>query len=463
MRRDWIRAVAATLLIACASQSWSAEPGTRGHHHLAAQVDQEISARVPKLLEVYRHLHANPELSHYEEKTSALVADYLRGLDFHVLSGLGRYNNQKWTGHGVVGVLRNGPGPTVLVRAELDALPIEERTQLPYASRVRALDEQGRDTGVMHACGHDLHLTSLLGTAAIMMKMRQHWSGSLVLVGEPSEESLDGVHALHADRLYERVPSPDYILAAHSIGELEAGRIGLVSGFAQTSSDNLNIAVRGVGGHGSRPQDAKDPVVLAAQIVLALQTIVSRENAPLQPAVVTVGSIHGGAKANTIPDEVVIEVSVRALDQRVKDRHVLAIHRVVAGLAVAAGIPEDRLPLVQLREGESVVSTYNDPELTDRVASVLSLRMGSNNVLRMGPRMSGDTFGGYGELPGRRIPSLQMFLGVADPQAVFAARESGQILPGTHSPQFAPQADPALRTSLTAMTAVLLDLMERSD
>jgi hippurate hydrolase len=420
-----------------------------------------VERALPSLLGTYRSIHAAPELSHYEEKTSDLVARELRALGYTVTERVGKYETAAWKGYGITGVLRNGSGPVVLVRAELDALPIEEKTGLPYASRVRTKNALGQDVSVMHACGHDLHLTAMLGTARMLVDLKDRWSGTLVLVGEPAEETLDGVRAMIDDGLYQKVPSPDYVLALHSLGELEAGKVGLISGAALASVQLVEVVIRGIGGHASRPDLGKDPVVLAAQTIMALQTIVSRENSALEPAGITIGSIHGGTSAGIIPDEVVLLLSVRALSEEVRQKHVRTIERIVQGMARAAGIPDDRLPVIRVSETGVTPATYNDPSLTERLAGVFSKQLGPSNVVRLGPRMAGETFGGYGSAAGRRVPSSWFLLGVADPEDIKRSQARNLPLPTTHSPLFAPRAEPALRTGIIAMTSAVLDLLSK--
>src|SRR5262249_15842391 len=252
----------------------------------------------------YKSLHAAPELSHHEEKTSSLVAGELRSLGYTVTEHIGKYENSVWTGYGVVAVMKNGAGPTGLVRTDMDALPVQENTHLNYARKVKTKNDAGQDVGVMHACGHDIHITTMLGTARMLVALKDQWSGTLILLGQPAEETIDGARAMLRDGLYSRFPKPDFVIALHDSADLEAGVVGYTPGYAMASSTNIDIKIRGIGGHGSRPDNAKDPIVVAAQVILALQTIVSRENSPLDPAVVTVGSIHGGTRYNIIPDEV---------------------------------------------------------------------------------------------------------------------------------------------------------------
>ncbi len=303
---------------------------------LNTMIDREL----PNLLATYKMLHAAPELSHHEAKTGAFLAKELKSLGCEVTDHVGKYENPKLTAYGVVGVLRNGDGPTVLVRTELDALPVEEKTGLPYASKVKAINDAGKEVCVMHACGHDIHITSLLGTAKMLAQLKGQWRGTLVFIGQPAEETVDGARAMLRDGLYTRFPKPDYALAQHDWSNLEAGKVGTCPDYTMASATSVEVTIRGLGGHGSAPETTKDPVVVAAQFILALQTIVSRENSPQDPAVVTVGSIHGGTRPNIIPDEVELQLTVRAYKEDVRQKILASIERIAKATALAAGIPE---------------------------------------------------------------------------------------------------------------------------
>src|SRR3989442_8635654 len=294
-------------------------------------LDALIDRELPQLVSTYKMLHAAPELSHYEVKTSAFFAAQLRALGYTVTEGVGKYDNPLWKGHGVVAVMKNGDGPTVLVRTDLDALPVEEKTGLPYASTVKAKNDAGQDVGVMHACGHDIHITNMLGTAKVLAQLKDQWHGTLVLIGQPAEETVDGARAMLADDLYTRFPKPDFAIALHDSADVEAGRVVYCPGYAMASSTSIDVVIRGLGGHGSKPEATKDPIVMAAQMILALQTIVSRENSPLDPAVVTVGSIHGGTKRNIIPDEVTLQLTIRTYKEEVRQHILSAIERIARG------------------------------------------------------------------------------------------------------------------------------------
>ena len=329
-------------------------------------VDAIIERELPKLLETYKYLHLNPEISYQEQKTSEFVAKELRKLGFEVTEKIGKYEDPHRVSYGLVGVMKNGAGPTVLFRTDLDGLPVQENTGLPYASAVKTKDDAGQEVSVMHACGHDIHMTSFLGTATVLSRLKDRWKGTVIMLGQPCEERGAGAHAMLDGGLYTKFPRPDYILALHDNATMEAGKVGLCEGHTLASVTSVDVIVRGVGGHGAYPQSTKDPVVMAAEIVLALQTIVSRENSPLDPAVVTVGSIHGGTKHNIIPDEVRLQITVRAYKEDVRKKILASIERIARGIASAAGVPTDRMPIVKVDESEYTASTYNNPEFTRR-------------------------------------------------------------------------------------------------
>jgi hippurate hydrolase len=420
---------------------------------LDAMIDRDMAS----LLSTYKTLHAAPELSHREEKTSAFVAGELRKLGFTVTERIGKFQNDQWVGYGLVGVLKNGPGPTVLVRTELDGLPVEEKTGVPYASSVKAKNDAGVEVSLMHACGHDIHMTSFLGTAKLLAELKDRWSGTLLMLGQPAEETGDGAKAMLRDNLYVTFPRPDFAIGLHDKPELESGKVGYTPGYSMASATSIDIKIRGVGGHGSAPENTKDPIVVAAQVVMALQTIVSRENSPLDPAVVTVGSIHGGTRYNIIPDEVNLQLTVRTYKEEVRKRVLASIERIVKGVATAAGIPEDRAPTVKVAEGTG--PTYNDPQLSERLAGVFRKALGEENVVQMPPIMASEDFG-YFSLD-QKIPATLFWLGASDPLKVKAHRETGAALPGLHSALFAPVPESTLRTGVKAMTSAVLELMKK--
>ena len=429
-------------------------------HAQQPTLDAALDREMASLLAAYKALHAAPELSHHEEKTSAFVAKELRALGYDVTERVGKYERPEWTGYGVVAILRNGAGPTVLVRGDMDALPVEEKTGLPYASTVKTKNDAGQDVSVMHACGHDIHVTSLVGTARLLAQLKDRWHGTLVLVGQPAEETIDGAKAMLADSLYTRFPKPDFAVALHDNADLETGKVGIVPGYALASSSSVDIIVRGLGGHGSKPEATKDPVVLAAQIVLALQTIISRENSPLDPAVVTVGSIHGGTKRNIIPDEVTLQLTIRTYKEDVRQHILASIKRIAEGTAEAAGIPADHAPIVRVNETEYAPATYNDPALAERLTGAFNAALGAENVVRMAPIMGSEDFGRFA-LDNHQIPAVIFWVGAVDPAKVAASRQTGTPLPSLHSALFAPVPEPTIRTAVKAMTAAVLELMKK--
>jgi amidohydrolase len=423
-------------------------PGAPVPKPLRQQVISKVTELYPKLEPLYRHLHAHPELSLREEKTSERVAVELAQAGFTVTSRVG--------GYGVVGVLTNGMGPTVLVRTDLDALPVIEETGASFASTVKVADEKGGQVGVMHACGHDMHMASLIGTAHVLRELQEQWRGTLVLIAQPAEEKVQGAKAMLADGLFTRFPKPDYCLALHCAADLPAGSVGITEGHALANVDSVDIVIRGVSGHGAWPHKTKDPIVLTAQIVLALQTIVSRETDPTQPAVVTVGSIHGGTKHNIIPDEVRLQLTVRSYSDEVRQHTIEAIKRITRGLAEAAGIPADRQPMVTF--GESSPATYNDPELTRRLGGVFAAWFGAERMVSTKPIMGAEDFGLFGRTE-RKIPVCIFWLGTVASDRFEEHQRNGTTPPALHSSRFLPALEPTLKTGVTAMTAAVLDVL----
>ena len=409
----------------------------------------KLDADYPRLLALYQHLHTHPEISFQEVQTAARIAEELNQAGFEVTAKVG--------GHGVVGVLKNGPGPTVLVRTDLDGLPVLEETGLPYASKARTKDDKGNDVPTMHACAHDIHMTSFIGTARVLATLRDQWSGTLVFIGQPAEERVGGAKAMLAEGLYTRFPRPDFCLALHAASDLPAGTVGHTEGYALANADTVDILVRGVSGHGAWPHLTKDPIVLAAQIILGLQTIVSRETSPTDPAVVTVGSIQGGTKHNIIPDEVRLQLTLRSYSDEVRDNSIAALKRIVRGQALAAGIPEKLLPIVEVSE-EGAKSTYNDPALTKRIMSAIGRSVGDGNVVAKKPVMGAEDFGLFGRVE-PKIPICMFWLGTITKESVTESIKTGKTLPSLHSSKFAPVPEPTLKTGVTAMTAAVLELV----
>lgn len=427
--------------------------------HAQQTLDAAIDREIGQLVSTYKMLHASPELSHYEEKTSAFLAAQLRSFGYTVTERVGKYDRPQFTGYGVVAIMKNGAGPTVLVRADIDALPVEEKNSVAYASKVKTKNDLGQEVSVMHACGHDVHITNLIGTAKILAALKDQWHGTLVLIGQPAEETVDGAKALLADGLYTRFPKPDFAIGLHDSADYEAGQISYVPGFAMASSTSVDLLIRGLGGHGSKPEATKDPVVIAAQTVLALQTIISRENSPLDPAVVTVGSIHGGAKRNIIPDEVLLQLTIRTYKEEVRQRILASIERIAKGVATAAGIPDDRGPIMKVIESENAPSLYNDPRLSERLANAIGKAIGAENVIKSNPLMASEDFGVLNL--DRQIPSFYFWLGAMAPEKIAASKKSGKPLPSLHSSLFEPLPEPTLRTGVKAMTTAVLELMKK--
>jgi amidohydrolase len=409
-------------------------------------VAAKVGAEYASLEAIFKNLHANPELSFMETKTAALVAKELRALGVEVTEKVGNT--------GVVGVLKNGAGPTVLIRADMDGLPVKELTGVSWASKAVVQDISGKEQPAMHACGHDLHVTGLIGTARTLVALKDRWQGTIVFVAQPAEEIVAGARAMLSDGLYTRFPKPDFALALHVAAGRPAGAVGSVETTPYASVSSVDIAVRGVGGHGSQPHATKDPVVLASQIVLALQTIVSRELRPGTTAVVTVGTIHGGTKRNIISEEVKLELTLRAFDEKVMAHLIAAIRRICDGTARAAGLPDDRLPVVTVTP-ESTPVTVNDPALTKRVVGAFKQWLGEKGVEVMPPTTGGEDFSEFGRTT-HKVPIFIWGIGAGDPQKFAAAAKAGTGLATNHSPtaEFVP--NPTIKTCVTTMTAATL-------
>jgi hippurate hydrolase len=403
-----------------------------------------LDAIYPDLEKLYLDLHQNPELSFHEEKTAAKMADRLRALGFEVTTGVAKT--------GVVGILRNGKGPTVMLRTDLDALPVEEKTGLPYASKVTTTDDAGETVHVMHACGHDLHMTSWIGAATLLSRGKDRWRGTLMMVGQPAEEKGGGASKMLADGLFTRFPKPDFAFAIHDSAQAPAGTVQSISGYALANVDSVDLTIYGKGGHGAYPHTTIDPIVIAARTVLALQTIVGRENNPLDPAVVTVGSIHGGTKHNIIPDEVKLQLTVRSYKDDVRKRLLASIERIAKAEAVAAGAPKP--PDVAVSEGTP--ATYNDPAVTKRVTGALARGLGSANVTEAQPVMGGEDFSEYGRAG---VPATLVWVGAVEPKKYEASKAGGPPLPSLHNSGFAPDREPTIRTGVKTVTLAALELL----
>ena len=425
----------------------------------AADLRSAVEPQIPSLVETYKHLHANPELSHHEVKSSELLAGELRKAGYSVTEHIGKYPDGS-RAYGLVGILKNGQGPTLLIRADMDALPVTEETGLPYASHVRTQNASGQDVGVMHACGHDIHMTTLIGTARALAQLKSQWHGTLMLVGQPSEETIDGAKAMMADDLYTRFGRPDMAIALHDTFMAPAGMVQLTSGPAMAASDSIDVIMRGLGGHGSAPQLGKDPIVMAAQFINQVQTVVSRQEDPRDPVVITVGTIHGGTKRNIIPNDVKMELTARTFNEKSRDIMFEGIRRSARGIAVAAGVPEDRMPLVTVHDDESTPVTYNDPALSTRVRAALVKTLGPDHVEDTAPVTASEDFGHFG-LGQNHLPTVMVWLGAMDPAKFAAAKAEGKFLPGMHTSRFEPLPEPTLRTGVTAMTGVAMALLNR--
>jgi amidohydrolase len=421
----------------------------------ASDLGASVQKQLPALTETYKHLHRNPELSRHEEQTAAYMAGELRKLGYTVTEHVGKYADGEQA-FGIVAVMENGAGPRLLLRTELDALPVVEKTGLDYASTVTTTNAQGQQVGVMHACGHDLHMTVLLGVAREMASRKSEWHGTLMLIGQPAEEQVEGAAAMLADHLYERFGRPDFVISEHDSPDVPAGEIAVKGGPMLAGSTTINLTMRGIGGHGSRPEAGKDPIVLAAEFVMVAQTIVSRQIDPQQPAVLTVGTIHGGTKFNIIPDEVTMGMTLRTYSVAERDQIVAAVRRTANGLAEAYGIPADRMPIVNVTYGAQV--TINDAALAERVRADAAAALGKEHVLEAHAIMGSEDVGLF-SLDGK-IPAVMYWLGAADAEKLAESRKTGVPLPGLHSALFYPVYAPAITTGVTAMSGVALELLK---
>jgi amidohydrolase len=409
-----------------------------------SNASRDVDEVLPRAKALYADFHQHPELSGHENQTAQKIAAQMRTLGYEVTEHVG--------GTGVVALMKNGPGPVIMLRTELDALPLEEKTGLPYASTVRTRDDAGRDVSVMHACGHDLHMAAIVGTAEIMAHSKDQWHGTLMLIGQPAEETISGANAMVKDGLFTRFPKPDAALALHVGNELAAGKIGMVPGIYNTNSDALRITIYGKGGHGASPHTTVDPIVTAARTILALQTIVSREVKPGEVAIVTVGYFHAGTKNNIIPDSAELGLTVRTFKPDIRKQVLAAIARITKAEAEAAGTPRE--PSVERVEGTNAV--YNNPALGERLRGPLELALGKDNVVTEEPIRASEDFSVFVE---HGIPGFYFSLGGADPQKLAQANATGTQLPSNHSPLFAPDVDPALRTAITTEVVLLKNLL----
>jgi amidohydrolase len=442
------------ITLICSLLCLLAAPGLAAAQELGALVNSQLSG----LVDTYKGIHAHPELSHHEEHTAALLAGELRKAGYTVTERVGRYPDGTQA-YGLVAILQNGPGPRLLIRADMDALPVVEETGVAYASHVKTKNAAGQDVGVMHACGHDVHVTTMIGTARALAATRAKWHGTLMLVGQPSEETIDGAKAMLADHLYDRFGRPDLAIALHDTNTRAAGTVSITSGPALASSTSVDVVLRGIGGHGAVPQLSKDPIVMAGEFIVQLQTIVSRQENPRDPAVVTIGDIHGGTKRNIIPNEVKLELTTRAFSDKSRQITVDGIRRTAQGVALSAGVPDNLAPVVTVLEDESTPVMYNDPALSMRVKGALIQALGAANVFDEDAIMASEDFGVLG-LEGRKIPTVMFWLGAMDAAKFADAQAAGKSLPGPHNSRFEPNPEPTLRTGVTAMSSVAIALLQ---
>lgn len=400
--------------------------------------------QVPQLTQLYEELHQAPELSFEEEQTAARMANEMRSLGLDVTTQIG--------GHGVVALLKNGTGKTLLLRADMDALPVAEQTGLTYASKVKVQDKRGATVGVMHACGHDIHLTNLIGTVRYLASHRDQWQGTLVAIFQPAEERGAGAKAMIADGLFTRFPRPDFALALHVSADSAAGTLGYRAGYAHANVDSVDITVRGRGGHGAYPESTVDPIVIAARLVLDLQTIVSREIAPIEPAVITVGSIHGGTKHNIIGDDCYLQLTVRSYSPKVRKQLIDAIRRKTLAAAQSADAPEP-----EITSTEGTPSLFNDPDLVARLVPVLEKTLGKKNVTESEPTMGGEDFGRLGRAG---VPIVMFKLGAVSQDRLDAFKSAGTPPPSLHSPKFYPDPAATITTGVTTLVTAALELLE---
>jgi len=418
----------------------------------ATSLDLNLDSSMAKIEELYLDLHQSPELSYHEQKTGQKMAHELMQLGFEVTDNVG--------GFGVVGIYKNGNGPTVMIRTDTDGLPITEQTGKPYASKVTVKNDDGISVGVMHGCGHDIHMSSFIGTAQQLILHKNAWQGTLMMVAQPAEEVGGGAKAMLKEGLFTTYPTPDHVVALHVSASVPAGKVSMKNEYTMASVDSVDITVKGKGGHGAYPHTTIDPIVIASRIVLALQTITSRELSPLEPSVITVGSIHGGSKHNVISNEVKLQLTLRSYNPKVRLQQIAAIKRISQGIAMSAGLDESLMPEVFVHEDESIPSTYNNPEQTNIVRSAISSAIGKDNVLETEAVMAGEDFGLYGRTE-QNIPITLFWLGGVEQAQYAAAQKSGETLPSLHSSKFAPDYKVALPTGIKAMSNAAVALFNQ--
>jgi amidohydrolase len=442
---------AASLSSIAAAQTEPAIPAPAPTAAPQSAIGATIARDMDGLMTLYRDLHANPELSEQEVNTAAKLAKRLKAMKFDVTEKVG--------GTGVVAVMKNGSGPVLLIRADMDGLPVVEQTGLPFASKVRTKTPEGVETGVMHACGHDTHMTAFIETAKLLAAAKDQWKGTLVMILQPAEEVGRGARLMLEDGLYTRFPKPTHAIAFHDAANLEAGKIGYTPGYALANVDSVDIVVRGVGGHGAYPQTTKDPIVLGSRIVGSLQTLVSREQEPSDPAVVTVGSFQGGAKHNIIPDEAKLLLTIRSYSDETRAKLIEGIKRISRGEAIAAGVPDDRMPVVTVKD-EFTPSTYNPPEFAEQMAGVLKSHFPQGQVVKTPAVMGGEDFGRFYRAD-KSINSFIFWVGGVPADKMAAAQAGQASLPSLHSPFWAPQADKLIASASEAMTVLALDILKK--
>ena len=418
----------------------------------ATTLDLNLQKTMPEIEKLYLDLHQSPELSYHEKETGQKLAKQLKQLGFTVTDNVG--------GYGVVGIYKNGDGPTVMIRTDTDGLPIVEQTGKPYASKVTVTNDTGATVGVMHGCGHDIHMSSFIGTAQQLMTHKDQWQGTLMMVAQPAEEVGGGAKAMLKEGLFTKYPTPDHVIGLHVSASVPAGKVSMKTEYTMASVDSVDITVKGKGGHGAYPHTTIDPVVIASRIVLALQTITSRELSPLEPSVITVGSIHGGSKHNVISDEVKLQLTLRSYNPEVRLQQIAAIKRISKGIALSAGLDESLAPEVYVHEDESIPSTYNNPAQTNVVRSAIANAIGEDNVLETEAVMAGEDFGLYGRTE-QNVPITLFWLGGVEPSQYDAAIQSGATLPSLHSSKFAPDYKKALPTGITAMSNAAVALFNK--
>lgn len=418
----------------------------------ATTLDLNLQKTMPEIEKLYLDLHQSPELSYHEKETGQKLAKQLKQLGFTVTDNVG--------GYGVVGIYKNGDGPTVMIRTDTDGLPIVEQTGKPYASKVTVTNDAGATVGVMHGCGHDIHMSSFIGTAQQLMTHKDQWQGTLMMVAQPAEEVGGGAKAMLKEGLFTKYPTPDHVIGLHVSASVPAGKVSMKTEYTMASVDSVDITVKGKGGHGAYPHTTIDPVVIASRIVLALQTITSRELSPLEPSVITVGSIHGGSKHNVISDEVKLQLTLRSYNPEVRLQQIAAIKRITKGIALSAGLDESLAPEVYVHEDESIPSTYNNPAQTNVVRSAIANAIGEDNILETEAVMAGEDFGLYGRTE-QNVPITLFWLGGVEPSQYDSAMQSGATLPSLHSSKFAPDYKKALPTGITAMSNAAVALFNK--